>query len=315
MATAPALVVLAAGLARRYGGCKPLAPVGPAGEAVIDLVVSDAVEAGFGDVVLVLHPETGPAIRYHVEQCWPRSVAVAFADQPVPLGTVDAVLAAETVMTDRKPFAVANADDVYGQDAMALVARHLDQVHDEHALVGYRLRSTVVTDEPVTRGLCTVDGGGYLTGLTERRQVARHSDGAVFTALDGILPDKLDGELLVSVNLWGFQPAIWPVLRSAMAAREPTGPTGPAATGPGAGAHGPDTVAAGTLIGRSPETLLPELVGEMVATRAGRPVRVLPTSDRCLGVTHAADLPRVAAALERQVATGARPARLWENLP
>ena len=34
--TKPALVILAAGRARRYGGCKPLAPVGPRGEAVID---------------------------------------------------------------------------------------------------------------------------------------------------------------------------------------------------------------------------------------------------------------------------------------
>ncbi len=67
----PTLVVLAAGLARRYGGCKPLAPIGPGGEAVIDLLASDAVSAGFGRIVLVLHPETGPAVRYHVEQVWP----------------------------------------------------------------------------------------------------------------------------------------------------------------------------------------------------------------------------------------------------
>ena len=40
--------------------------MGPGGEAVIDLLVGDAVAAGFGDIVLVLHPETGPAIRYHV---------------------------------------------------------------------------------------------------------------------------------------------------------------------------------------------------------------------------------------------------------
>ena len=39
-----ALVILAAGRAKRYGGCKPLAPVGPQGEAVIDLSVEgDAV--------------------------------------------------------------------------------------------------------------------------------------------------------------------------------------------------------------------------------------------------------------------------------
>ena len=33
--TKPALVILAAGRARRYGGCKPLAPVGIRGEAAL----------------------------------------------------------------------------------------------------------------------------------------------------------------------------------------------------------------------------------------------------------------------------------------
>ena len=58
----PTIVILAAGRAKRYGGCKPLAPVGPHGDAVVDLVASDALAAGFGRVVLVLGPGTGPAI-------------------------------------------------------------------------------------------------------------------------------------------------------------------------------------------------------------------------------------------------------------
>src|ERR1700719_2565851 len=66
----PVLVVLAAGMATRYGGCKPLAPLGLHGEAVIDLIAGDAVSAGFGAVVLVLGPQTGPAIRYHVGRCF-----------------------------------------------------------------------------------------------------------------------------------------------------------------------------------------------------------------------------------------------------
>ncbi len=65
------LVVLAAGMAKRYGGCKPLAPVGLHGEAVIDLTASDAEAAGFGDVVIIVGPQTGPAIAYHVRQCFP----------------------------------------------------------------------------------------------------------------------------------------------------------------------------------------------------------------------------------------------------
>ncbi|HVA06177.1 MAG TPA: NTP transferase domain-containing protein, partial [Acidimicrobiales bacterium] len=154
---APSLVVLAAGMARRYGGCKPLAPIGPNGEAVIDLLVSDALSAGFGQIVLVLHPETGPAIRYHVERCWPESIEVSFAEQRLPLGTVHAALAAkESLGTDRS-FAVSNADDVYSEEAMGLLAVQLGSGREGHALIGYRLRATVATDDPVTRGICEVD--------------------------------------------------------------------------------------------------------------------------------------------------------------
>ena len=117
-----ALVILAAGRARRYGGCKPLAPVGPHGEAVIDLVASDALAAGFGTIVLVLGPSTGPAIRYHVEHTWPDAVDVRFATQPAPLGTVDAVLCASDYVGDA-PYGVGNADDVYGRDGLRAAGR------------------------------------------------------------------------------------------------------------------------------------------------------------------------------------------------
>ena len=63
--------MMAAGVARRYGGCKPLAPVGLHGEAVIDLNAGDAARAGFGQIVLILGPATGPAINYHVRRTWP----------------------------------------------------------------------------------------------------------------------------------------------------------------------------------------------------------------------------------------------------
>ena len=52
------------------------------------------MSAGFRRIVLVLHPETSPAIRYNVGQCRPGSVDMAFDDQRLPLGTVHAVLAA-----------------------------------------------------------------------------------------------------------------------------------------------------------------------------------------------------------------------------
>jgi CTP:molybdopterin cytidylyltransferase MocA len=295
---APSLVVLAAGLAKRFGGCKPLAPIGPNGEAVIDLLASDAVSAGFGRIVLVLHPETGPAIRYHVEQCWPGSVEVAFAEQRLPLGTVHAVLAARGALEADRSFAVSNADDIYGEEPMGMLAGQLAADAGEHALIGYRLRATVATDDPVTRGICEVDPSGLLVALTERRKVTRQADGESFRAEDGVEPAMLSGGLPTSVNLWGFRPAIWDVFESAMDA-----------SGLDEDALIAELAAGGGLSGV--EVLLPEVVATMVADGVGLPVRVLTADAGLVGVTHAADLPVVSAELARQVAWGIRPSQLW----
>jgi hypothetical protein len=298
---APSLVVLAAGMAKRYDGCKPLAPIGPSGEAVIDLLASDAVTAGFGRIVLVLHPETGPAIRYHVEQCWPESVEVAFAEQRLPLGTVHAVQAGREALEANRSFAVCNADDIYGEVAMGMLAGQLAAADDEHTLIGYRLASTVATDDPVTRGICEVDPNGHLVALTERRKVTSQVDGGSFRAEDGAEPAMLSADLPTSVNLWGFQPAIWDVFEAAMDA-----------SGLDEDALIAELAAGGELPGV--EVLLPEVVANMVAGGIGLPVRVLTTDARLVGVTHAADLPVVSAELARQVAWGIRPAGIFADV-
>ena len=210
----PALVVLAAGRARRYGGCKPLAPVGPQGEAVIDLVASDALAAGFGTIVLVLGPSTGPAIRYHVEHTWPGAVDVRFATQPEPLGTVHAVVSASDHVGDT-PYGVCNADDIYGAAACAQLAAHLGAHDDVNALVGYRLADAVIGSSAVTRGICRVGEDGTLLGVDERRQVTPTPDGG-FVAADGREPAVLSPDARVSMNLWGFTAAFHKALRVAM---------------------------------------------------------------------------------------------------
>jgi len=281
--TSLSLVILAAGRAKRYGGCKPLAPVGTHGEAVIDLVASDALDAGFTSIVLVLGPSTGPAIRYHVEHTWPAAVDVHFAEQPVPLGTVNAVLSASDFVGPT-PYGVGNADDIYGRAACALLAQHLRATSDTNALVGYRLADAVVGFSPVTRGICKVGADGNLLGVDERRQVTQTPEGG-FVAGDGRQPEQLSGDDRVSMNLWGFTPAFHKTLQSAMEAAVDAS--------------------------EEAEVLLPEVVAQSLGTS---PFAVLPASGRCIGVTHPGDLSLVQAELNRQVAAGERPARLWTSL-
>jgi hypothetical protein len=288
----PTLIVLAAGRARRYGGVKPLAPVGPGGEAVIDLLASDALAAGFGSLVLVIGPATGPAIRYHVEQTWPGAVDVRFATQETPHGTVDAALAALSHLDPNVAFGVANADDLYGQAGLAQLAGHL--AHDgSNSLVGYRLRNAVVGDAPVTRGVCQVNPDGTLESVDERRQVCAAGDGR-YLAKDGRTPEELDGDELVSMNLWGFGPDMPPIFRAAMV-------------------DATEALEAGR---SDAEVLLPEIVGAILAGRSpgglpAAPFRVLRADGRCIGVTHPDDLALVQADLAGQVGRGERPARLW----
>ena len=296
----PALVMLAAGMAKRYGGCKPLAPVGLHGQAVIDLIAGDAMAAGFGHIVLVLGPQTGPAIAYHVRQVFPAGVVVAFTEQRVPLGTAHAVLCARKYVGDG-PFAVVNADDVYGAPAMSQLARQLAE-DDEHAIVSYRLRDTVVGDAPVTRGTCEVGRDGNLVRLVERRAVARRADGN-FGAADGLDPSELPGDTPVSMNLWGFRPSIWPVLEAAVLATHPSvSPDG--------------SVPEPSQLTSHDEVLLPEVVGDMIAGRSANgdvgTVRVIAGEGRCLGVTHADDLPLVRNELALLVAQGLRPEGPWD---
>lgn len=282
----PALVVLAAGQARRYGGCKPLAPVGPGGEAIIDLVASDAIDAGFSTIVLVLSPSTGPAIRYHVETVWPKALDVRFAEQALARGTVDAVASAWGALEADAAYGVANADDLYGPRPLGLLAAHLTAEPHEPCLVGFPLSLATIGEAPVTRGVCTVSAGGYLAGIDERRLVVPDGPGR-FRAGDGRQPAELAGDSLVSMNLWGFTPELRPHFEAALA---------------DAGDE-------------SAEVLLPEVVAALVAGAAPTArVRVLTATTPCVGVTHPDDLTLVQQAIVRQVGRGDRTAEPWSTV-
>ena len=283
------LVVLAAGRATRYGGVKPLASVGIGGEPVLDVLASDALAGGFERLILVIGPETGPALRYHVARTWPRQAAVEFALQETPRGTVDAVLAAAHLLDEGSPFGVANADDLPGETGFSLLAEHLTSPGATNATVCYRLRDSLLGDAPVTRGLCHVDGDGMLVAVDERRRVTPLPDGRVVSR-DGGVPEELDPGQLVSVNLWGFQPDLLELLRTAIASS-----------------------------GGNEEVLLPEVVDQLLATRrtgAARStaVRVLRAPGRCIGVTHPGDVALVQAELACEIGQGDRPAQLWTSL-
>ena len=75
------LVVLAAGLSRRYGRLKQLDTLGPGGEAIMDYNVFDAARAGFARMIFVVRPEIEDAVRDHVVEVVGGDIALDFVHQ------------------------------------------------------------------------------------------------------------------------------------------------------------------------------------------------------------------------------------------
>jgi hypothetical protein len=288
--TAPTLVLLAAGMGSRFGGPKQIAPIGPGGSALIDYAARDAVAAGFGRLVLIVRGEIVEAVESHIEKHWPAdlrpeyvrqdlepaAVAATSAGRQKPLGTAHALVAAAPSL-EGGPFGVANADDLYGASAFALLADHLRQ-GGGHTLVGYPLANTLLGNRPVNRALCAVNAAGKVTRIVEGAvEVAVGGDGKpgdVELTWRPIGAPEADARVMtgdepVSMNLWGFTPAILPVMRDAFAA-----------------------FSAGDGIAAGEELFLPNVIGEHLRSAGGDlTVTMLVSDDRCLGVTHPDDVP------------------------
>lgn len=219
----PTLLVLAAGMASRYGSLKQMDGVGPAGEAIIDYSIYDAARAGFGKVVFVIREAFAdtfkaafPASRfggkievdfvYQELHKLPEGFSVP-AERVKPWGTNHAIMmGAEVIDT---PFAVINADDFYGYDAFRTMAEYLNSLpsgaQGKYCMVGYKLCNTLSDFGTVSRGECMVDAEGNLAGMTERLGIKRLADGRVIYDNEGS-EQEIDENTTVSMNMFGFTP-------------------------------------------------------------------------------------------------------------
>ena len=53
----PTLLILAAGMASRYGSMKQIQGFGPNSETIMDYSIYDAIRAGFGKVVFIIRSD------------------------------------------------------------------------------------------------------------------------------------------------------------------------------------------------------------------------------------------------------------------
>ncbi|MFB9864401.1 nucleotidyltransferase family protein [Rufibacter immobilis] len=305
MSTKPTLLILAAGLATRYGSLKQLDSFGPNGETIIDYSVYDAVKAGFGKIIFVIRTSLQAEFETTLRSRFPSQIEISYIPQELnmlpfpfqvpkdrvkPWGTGHAVWAARTVI--HEPFAVINGDDFYGFNSLRLAANFLNGSPEEgeHALIAFKLWNTLSPNGGVSRGVCEKDPNGYLKSVTEQTHLLQTEDG-VSSLNQAMGTSLLTGQELVSMNLMAFKPSVFPSFEQELIA-----------------------FLSKSLASPTAEFYLPAVVDNIVKNGQAR-VRVLETPDNWFGVTYPEDKPAVVQRLQQLIREGIYPNNLWHNFP
>jgi NDP-sugar pyrophosphorylase family protein len=220
--TAPSLVILAAGIASRYGSMKQIQGFGPGGETLMDYSIYDAIRSGFKKIVFVIRKQFADDFKRVVQTILSDRVEIEYVYQEMdsftegvtipeerkkPWGTAHAVLCAMEVV--KEPFAVVNADDFYGYDAFRKASNFLESQcnPDRYAILGYDLLQTLSEHGTVNRGVCQLNEEGNLSSIVERINVSMK--GGKVVCEDGKEPKDLPLNTSVSMNFWCFHPSIF----------------------------------------------------------------------------------------------------------
>jgi dTDP-glucose pyrophosphorylase len=195
-AVKPARGLSASQQAMASRGLKGMIPVG---RPFLDYVLSGLADVGVQRVCLVVGPAQAEIRGYYAGPGRPSRVELEFAVQVRPLGTADAVLAAEAY-ADRQPVLVVNADNLYPRSALQAL-RALTRA----GLIGFRrsglLSASNIPPERVAAfALLEAGPDGGLTRIVEKpnpEEVASFG------------PDPL-----VSMNAWLLPSSIYTACRA-----------------------------------------------------------------------------------------------------
>ena len=302
-----ALVIMAAGIGSRFGGgIKQLEPMGPSGEIIMDYSIHDAMEAGFNKVIFIirrdLEKDFKEIIGHRIEKLLPVEYAYQeLQDLPAgyevtpgrtkPWGTGQAVLSVKGMVDG--PFLVINADDYYGREGFRRIhdymAEHMDSQSEIYDICmgGFVLSNTLSDNGTVTRGVCQVDGDGFLTNVTETYNIQMKEDGLHATDESGA-PVTISPSQPVSMNMWGLPASFIQELEKGFPVFL-------------------DSLKEGDI---KSEYLLPKIIDNLVQNKKAR-VTVLDTPDKWFGVTYREDKQAVTDAIRGLIESGVYEEKLF----
>jgi NDP-sugar pyrophosphorylase family protein len=296
----PTLLILAAGMASRYGSMKQIDGFGPNDETIIDYSIYDAIKAGFGKVVFIIKEEFVDNFKAIFEPKLSGKIETDYVFQNFdlkqfgieeeiyrekPWGTAHAILAARNAI--KEPFCVINADDYYGFDAFSKMVDFLNNeaTDSNYSIVGYQIGKTLSDFGSVSRGVCKTSDAGYLEEITERTQVYKKGDAIVYEENGVEYP--LEYNTPVSMNFWGFTPAVFKLTEDLFKVFALANKDKPKA-----------------------EFFIP-LIGENLVKNNAASFKVIPTDSQWFGVTYKEDKPFVQNCIDELVKDGTYPENLW----
>ncbi|HMI59952.1 MAG TPA: sugar phosphate nucleotidyltransferase [Puia sp.] len=297
----PTLLILAAGMASRYGSMKQIQGFGPSGETIMDYSIYDAIRAGFTKVVFIIRKDFADNFKNIMEPKLKGKIATDYvyqdmnsftgdykvpAERTKPWGTAHAVLCAKDAV--KEPFAVINADDFYGRDAFEKAYAFLTkQVNEQlYCIIGYELAKTLSDNGTVSRGVCQVDANDNLVSIAERTKIYQNGDKITYEEGDKKFEVPFDSK--VSMNFWGFDPSVFAYTQKIFAEFLEEQGTNPKA-----------------------EFFIP-IIGDKLIKEGKGNIKVIPTSAQWFGVTYKEDAPGVQASLNALIAKGEYPSNLWK---
>jgi dTDP-glucose pyrophosphorylase len=297
----PTLVILAAGMASRYGSMKQIQSFGPSGETIMDYSIYDAMRAGFSKVVFIIRKDFEESFREIFEPKLKGKIATEYvfqslesfigdhkvpAERTKPWGTAHAVLCCKDVV--KEPFAVINADDYYGQDSFKKAYEFLTNETNAttQCIIGYELKRTLSENGSVSRGVCDVDEKGNLVSINERTKIYRNEQGKI-TYEDETGLHEVSEDSSVSMNFWGFSHEIFDVTEKLFHEFIEENIDNPKA-----------------------EFFIPIVADKYIKSGLGV-IKVIPTQSQWFGVTYKEDAPSVQKSIDEHVKSGEYPQNLW----
>jgi hypothetical protein len=290
---APTLVILAAGLASRYGSSKQTDGFGPNNSWLMDYAIYDALQVGFNQIVIIIQQQMLPIFTQKYIEDLKLPVSFAIQEPTIffqnktytrtkPWGTAHALYCAKPFIDSH--FVIINADDFYGRHSYQLAFTHLT-TQNSFCNIGFKAIQTLSQNGTVNRAELIIENQ-YLTATYERQGLFLNQNQIEYSHNNST--STISPNALVSMNMWGATPILLTEIEHQIS----------------------NFLLQNFTHNSNAEFLIPDVINHLIQYQKAK-VKVIPTPESWFGATYPADKPYVKTQLATLVSNHIYPKKLF----